>query len=875
MTNSSLKYSQYIVLLILITAVFQIANGQKTQIENGTLDLSKYDFNKNPAVELNGIWEFYPGVFLKPGADSTFSKHKKMLVQVPKLWDNTVFPETKKPNIGFGTYKLNIVLPDKNNELALRLKRIESSYALFVNDSLIIQVGTPGNSIQTAVPSQKTCTRFFSVRSDKITILIHVANFQHRKGGIDDPILLGQPKQITAASDKAKNYDYFMIGVLLIMAVFYFGLWLFDSKKYAYLFFSLMLTSEIISLSVNGEVMLTYIFSDLPWALLKKTDYISNFMRITFLSWFFYNLYSKEISKLYVKILTILNIILTLTVLFSNLQFYSFTLLVFIITVTITIIYVILAQIKSIVNKRKGALIPFIGTIVVFITAVNDILFVEDIIQTTYLTPFGLFIFIFAQSYLLSFEFSNLYKTEDELNTLITETDHTKNLLLDIKGFDTGEVLNILNLKTIASHSILFISVNEQLSAQAEFPVNKSTNNIIYYKDFVNEAFNSKKPVFSNNFNNEESSLKHVKSLLCCPLMKGEKIAGILYLENYEKRNAFTNQTVEFINNLSDQIIGLHENHSIFKSLENINLNLEDIINKRTKDISNQKDLLEEQKDEIDAINNLLRKNLREISEKNSLIKENINFAKAIQDNNLPSEAFLNDLFPENFILYKPKEIIGGDFYWAKKTVSQENNDLLFFAVADCTGHGVPGTLMSLIGNSLLNNVLTKKVIKPSEILDNIQKNINHIFESDSEQDTLKDGMEMGIICYDKKNALLEYAGAKIDLLHYSAGKLNEIKSDRISLGAGQKIDILEKTFHNIQINIKKDDIIYLFSDGFQDQFGGEADTKFMKANFRTLLEETASLPMNIQRSRLLKVLNRWQGDKIQNDDILVAGIKF
>jgi serine phosphatase RsbU (regulator of sigma subunit) len=139
----------------------------------------------------------------------------------------------------------------------------------------------------------------------------------------------------------------------------------------------------------------------------------------------------------------------------------------------------------------------------------------------------------------------------------------------------------------------------------------------------------------------------------------------------------------------------------------------------------------------------------------------------------------------------------------------------------------------------------------------------------------IKDGMDIAIVCYDKQQKSLEYAGAKIELLIFRDGKITEYKSDRISIGAGQREKISEKNFQNQQIEIQSDDIVYVFSDGFQDQFGGESDTRFMKSNFRSLLEETAVLNIGIQRSRLLKVLNRWQGNTIQNDDILVAGIKF
>ena len=845
---------------------------------NGIIDLKNYQFSKSGIIDLNGTWEFYPEKLYTPSDFSSDLVANSKIVNVPSLWNNTFFDKQSDYNIGYGTYRLKVFLPENIEILALRLKRIETSYILWINDDTLVVSGKTAENKGLYVPTQKTLFKYFPVNGNSFNITLQVSNFKHRKGGIDTPISLGLPSQITKKTKKAKGFEVFIIGVLLIMAVFHFGLYIVKRNDYSLLFFGLLLFTEMFSMMTNGEVLLTSFFPDMSWVVLKKIDYISNFLRATFIALFFYKLYEEEISKLYIIILTGINVILTAFVLSTNLLTYSFTLFVFIGTASITMLYIIYAQIRSIFKKKAGAVIPFIGTFILLLTAINDILFVSDIIETMFLTPFGMFIFIFSQAYILSFNFSNLYKKTEELNKMTADLNQIKNSLLDRRSFKYIDSLEIITKYGDGTRGLLFSVTDNSAEFISEFP---EQPNLEYFGKYpanlTNEVLETKEQVIISNpsvgkhYNESYISALNPKSSVCIPLKAAGKVRALLYLENDLKKHAFHKQNTEIFQHVSDQIIGAIDNVDIYKELESMSSNLEAIILKRTKDIRNQNEMLEEQKDEIEAVSFELNKTLEEVSKKNTIIKDSIIYAKYLQDANLPDEKLVRTLFRDSFILYKPKEILSGDFYW----INNRNNEKVLFALADCTGHGVPGALLSVMGYDMLNNIsINKNIDKPSEILNSLQTDILERLAKDDELE-IKDGMEMAVIAFDKKNNTLEYSGARINLIIFRNNKMTEVKGDRMSISAVQHEKIKGQLFTNHKIQLKENDIVYLFSDGFQDQFGGTNDTKFMKKNFRALLEEVNQLSFPIQRSHLLKALNLWQGKTIQNDDILVVGLKF
>ena len=255
------------------------------------------------------------------------------------------------------------------------------------------------------------------------------------------------------------------------------------------------------------------------------------------------------------------------------------------------------------------------------------------------------------------------------------------------------------------------------------------------------------------------------------------------------------------------------------------------------------------------------------LEEKNKEIVDSINYAKRIQDAMMTSEAYRKSVIPKSFTFFKPKDVVSGDFYWVYK--DQEEN--IFFTVADCTGHGVPGAFMSMIGTSLLNEIIVEKGIKDTnKILDEMRKQIIKSLNQDTEDDQ-KDGMDISICKLNMKKKTLEFSGAHNPLVVVSENELSTFKGDSQAVGL-ETVDIKPFTKHSMKL--KKDDMIYIYSDGYQDQFGGDNGKKYMTANFKKLLLKISKEEEKKQNKLLEIELANWIQKEEQIDDICIMGVR-
>ncbi|PCH96160.1 MAG: hypothetical protein COB85_03880 [Bacteroidetes bacterium] len=279
--------------------------------------------------------------------------------------------------------------------------------------------------------------------------------------------------------------------------------------------------------------------------------------------------------------------------------------------------------------------------------------------------------------------------------------------------------------------------------------------------------------------------------------------------------------------------------------------------------------------EELNVANAKVKKSLLEIEQKNKDITDSINYAQKIQEAIMPSRVYIDSLFEECFVLFKPKDIVSGDFYWFA-----EKNGKRIAVAADCTGHGVPGAFMSMIGNSLLNEmVMEREITDPGQILQGVKDGIIHALSQTGGRGQQKDGMDMALCAYDEGNKTVEFAGAYNSLYLIRGGELLETKADRMPIGIYE--DDGGKTFTTHTIKLQKDDMLYIFTDGFVDQFGGPKGKKFMGKRYRQALADIVKLPMDEQRDFLDKTVEGWKADpgqpggiSEQMDDILIIGIR-
>jgi serine phosphatase RsbU (regulator of sigma subunit) len=281
-------------------------------------------------------------------------------------------------------------------------------------------------------------------------------------------------------------------------------------------------------------------------------------------------------------------------------------------------------------------------------------------------------------------------------------------------------------------------------------------------------------------------------------------------------------------------------------------------------------------------LNTTLRNSNKELIQKNALIEkqkekiiDSITYAQLIQQSILKEESEIQNFLPDSFIFYQPKDIVSGDFYWFSKI-----NDKIIIAAIDCTGHGVPGAFMSMIGNTLLNQIVNEKhITKPSDILLHLNTAIYEALHQEKEGTLSRDGMDIALCSIDYKNNQLEYAGAQNPLYVVSNNELTVVKADRYTIGGGgmisKKEDPLKREYTNHVIPIEKEMRIYLFSDGYMDQFRGRDRKKYGIQMFKDLLLTYHSLSMQKQKEMIVMEHENWKGNSHQIDDILVIGLKL
>jgi len=307
----------------------------------------------------------------------------------------------------------------------------------------------------------------------------------------------------------------------------------------------------------------------------------------------------------------------------------------------------------------------------------------------------------------------------------------------------------------------------------------------------------------------------------------------------------------------------------------------------KNEDLAQQKEEMRMQAEQLQNANSRIQTMLEELKEKQKLIEKknldtlaSITYAKRIQNVLLPEKEEISKHLPDSFVFFKPKDIISGDFYWFI-----EKDGKIFIAAVDCTGHGVPGAFMSVIGHNLLHEiVISESIYEPHHILEHLHKGVRSILKQETTQN--RDGMEISLCVIDKQHKILKFAGAGNPLYYVEGNEMQVIRGDKLPIGGFQREN--ERIFqkHELSLNSigKKGNsdyventtrMFYIFSDGFQDQFGGRHNEKYMSKRFRNFLHAISYMPTDLQVKRLEEEFEQWKGEEEQTDDVLVIGIRL
>ncbi|MBI1837434.1 MAG: SpoIIE family protein phosphatase [Flavobacteriia bacterium] len=330
-------------------------------------------------------------------------------------------------------------------------------------------------------------------------------------------------------------------------------------------------------------------------------------------------------------------------------------------------------------------------------------------------------------------------------------------------------------------------------------------------------------------------------SEIAVPIIYRKKVIGIIDSEHPEK-NFYTNDDLQILTTIASMTATKLIQTKSTEELIRLKRNLEKIVSERTLE---------------------LKKVIIKVNKQKSEITESIHYAKRIQKAILPPQKLIESYFNDFFVYYQPKDIVAGDFYWLEKI----NNEIIF-SVADCTGHGVSGAMVSIVCHNALNRAICEfQLLEPSKILNKVKELVVATFEKSEEQ--VLDGMDIALCSLDTKTRILKYAGANNPLYIIRQGELLEIKADKQPIGKYE----LNTSFTAHEFQLEKGDSIYIFSDGFPDQFGGEKGKKYKYKAFKELLIRIQLYPMKEQEMLLRKEFLSWKGKLDQLDDVTIIGI--
>jgi len=396
------------------------------QAIEGEFDLSEWNFETDGIVRLNGEWAFYWKQLLGP-EDFLGERQpaRTGFYRVPSLWNDYPIEGKKFPGDGYATFRLQIELEDPQEVHALRLMVMSTAYQVWVDGVFLAANGQVGKSPESSIPQSLPQVAMFRPSGSTVDIVLQISNFAHRKGGFWDIIELGTEKQIHQKQRLKQAYEGFLFGSLLIIAFYHFGLFGLRRKDPSTLYFGLFCLLIGARVLVTGECFLIVLFPNFDWEVAFKIEYLSFYLGVPLFTAFIGSLFPEGFSRKILKASFFLGVLFGLVVLCTSARIFSHTLVAYqMVTLSISL-YLIYFLIRSLLDGKEGAALFFGGTFVLFLTVINDMLFAQLIVYTGYLVPFGLFIFICAQSLVSSMRFSRAFSTVEIQSEELKETNTT------------------------------------------------------------------------------------------------------------------------------------------------------------------------------------------------------------------------------------------------------------------------------------------------------------------------------------------------------------------------------------------------------------------------------------------------------------------
>lgn len=437
-----LRVHYLVITLFLVLAVPVIAPVQvhgRPLVQKGVLDLIDWNWERDGVINLDGQWEFYWNQAFTP-SDFTPSERPVItgFLEVPGFWNGFEVNGEKINGEGYATFRLLVENVKTDRILALDIPLMHSAYILWANGAIISRNGTVGKTRETSEPQYLPKTPNLAAAGGQIEFVLQISNFSHTNGGIWQTIKLGTDRQVERISQNRLAFDLFLLGAILIMSLYHFGLFALRRKEKSLFFFGLFCLIVSFRISIHGSTFLSLIFPHIDWELLVKLDYFTLYFGLVYFCTFIYSLFPDEFSKLMLRFLWMASTAFIIFAVVTPALIFTAYLVHYQLIMAAGVLYTVFVLTRSSLRRREGALVVLFGGLTLALTFVNDVLYNHEIIHTTDMIGFGLFILIFSQSFVLSRRFSRAFNTVEilsaELEQKVRERTAAIKDLLDNSG---------------------------------------------------------------------------------------------------------------------------------------------------------------------------------------------------------------------------------------------------------------------------------------------------------------------------------------------------------------------------------------------------------------------------------------------------------
>lgn len=390
-------------------------------MEAGVLDLRSHSFSAHPIIDLDGAWEFYWHRFLMPGRPTERFPERSAVtpdayLSVPDAWNGNMIAGQELAGEGYATYRLRVLLPHDSGSLALKMLDAGSSYRLWANGRLIGEVGHPGIDEASTVPSYRTATFDLGDPGSELEIILHVSNFQHRKGGLWERIKLGTAPAIHAYRDRLLVFEGFLAGTLVVMGLYHLALYALRRRELSLLWFGLLCLAIAVRTALVGERILHAMLPDVWWLFLLKAEYITMMLGMALFVLYLGALFPRDIPAMSVRLLVAMEAVLVGVVLIMPSQIFTHIIPVNHVVLALGMLVGLGGMGRAIGRRREGSVILLFSVLLFAGTVVNDMLYNQQIISTFQMAGAGLFAFILSQSFVLSLSFARAFSMVEALS---------------------------------------------------------------------------------------------------------------------------------------------------------------------------------------------------------------------------------------------------------------------------------------------------------------------------------------------------------------------------------------------------------------------------------------------------------------------------